>query len=169
MEWARQSGALGAGEADELVSAVAEDPRQGEAGFARAIAFREALYRLFSTLARGEARLGADDLELLNSVLREALAHLEVDATPEGFDWTWRSGDLDSDRILWPVARSAAELLTSDEVPQLRECASETCGWLFVDRSRTRRRKWCDMSTCGNRAKARRYYRRRKADRTGSA
>ena len=69
--------------------------------------------------------------------------------------------------MLGPVARSAAELLTSDRLDRLRQCESEKgCGWLFVDGSRNRSRRWCDMSDCGNRAKARRFHRRH---RRGSA
>ena len=62
-----------------------------------------------------------------------------------------------------PVARSAAELLTSPRATRVHECESDTCTWLFVDRSHARRRRWCDMSSCGNRAKARRHYARTKA------
>lgn len=67
--------------------------------------------------------------------------------------------------MLWPVARSAAELLTSPDAQRVRECALRSCSWLFVDRSRNRRRRWCDMKTCGNRAKARRHYRRKQKSR----
>ena len=52
--------------------------------------------------------------------------------------------------------------LTSEELDQVRECAGNTCGWLFVDMSRNHSRHWCDMRDCGNRAKVRRYYQRRK-------
>jgi predicted RNA-binding Zn ribbon-like protein len=40
---------------------------------------------------------------------------------------------------------------------RVRECANHDCGWLFLDLSRNRSRKWCDMSSCGNRAKVRRF------------
>jgi predicted RNA-binding Zn ribbon-like protein len=60
------------------------------------------------------------------------------------------------------VARAAADLLVSPERALVRECASGTCSWLFVDRSRTHQRRWCSMKTCGNRAKARRFYTRRR-------
>jgi predicted RNA-binding Zn ribbon-like protein len=59
------------------------------------------------------------------------------------------------------ILRSAAELLTAAELPQVRECAGSDCTWLFLDRSRNRSRRWCPMETCGNRAKAHRHYRRR--------
>jgi predicted RNA-binding Zn ribbon-like protein len=131
------------------------------AAFRRAIAFREKLYAIFASLARGKEPEG-QDLELLNRMLCRALPHLRVAKTPAGFGWDW-SGDADAlDQVLWPVARSAADLLTSDERNQVRECASDVCSWLFVDRSRTHRRRWCDMKTCGNRAKARRHYQKTK-------
>ena len=43
---------------------------------------------------------------------------------------------------------------------RVKECDNETCRWLFVDMSKNRSRRWCDMKDCGNRAKARRHYRR---------
>ena len=66
------------------------------------------------------------------------------------------------DYPLWPIARSAADLLVSADVALVHECASDVCSWLFVDRSPGRRRRWCDMKVCGNRAKARRFYQRRR-------
>ena len=61
---------------------------------------------------------------------------------------------------LWPVAHAAANLLVSDQVSRVRMCASDSCDWLFLDLSRNQMRRWCDMKTCGNRVKARRYYER---------
>ena len=64
----------------------------------------------------------------------------------------------DLERPLWDIARSAADLLTSGDHDRIKECASTTCEWVFLDRSRNRSRRWCDMSDCGNRAKARRFH-----------
>jgi predicted RNA-binding Zn ribbon-like protein len=44
----------------------------------------------------------------------------------------------------------------------MRICANEECRWVFRDYSPAARRKWCDMSTCGNRAKAARHRERQK-------
>lgn len=86
--------------------------------------------------------------------------------------WTWGgsaasiSDSVDSgdalERVLWPVVWSAAQLLTSSEVSLVRECAGPACGWMYVDRSRNHMRRWCSMDGCGTRAKARRYYQRKK-------
>jgi predicted RNA-binding Zn ribbon-like protein len=59
---------------------------------------------------------------------------------------------------LLALARSAGELLTSDEVAAVRSCPGNHCGWLFLDSRGSRR--WCTMSACGNRAKARRFTQR---------
>ena len=45
----------------------------------------------------------------------------------------------------------------------LRFCANPRCRWIFLDRSGSRARRWCDMSACGNRFKARRFRARRRA------
>jgi predicted RNA-binding Zn ribbon-like protein len=65
---------------------------------------------------------------------------------------------------LWPVARSAAELLTSGDLARVGQCPGEECGWLFLDTSRAGRRQWCDMADCGNLAKVRRFRDQRRAD-----
>jgi predicted RNA-binding Zn ribbon-like protein len=64
---------------------------------------------------------------------------------------------------LWPIVLAAAELLTSAGRARVRECAAHGCGWLFLDTSRSQRRRWCTMASCGNRAKARRFYERTRA------
>ena len=67
------------------------------------------------------------------------------------------------ERVVWPVARSAADLLTSDLLSRVRRCEDDRgCGYLFIDTSRNRSRRWCSMESCGNRAKARRHYARQK-------
>jgi predicted RNA-binding Zn ribbon-like protein len=76
-------------------------------------------------------------------------------------EWTSAADGLQ--QVLFAVLGSAAELLASDRVGRIRECASADCTWLFVDESRNRSRRWCDMSACGNRMKARRHYQRAKA------
>ena len=58
--------------------------------------------------------------------------------------------------------KSRDALLTSPELDLVRSCANDACGWLFIDTSRKHNRKWCEMGVCGNRAKARRFYERKK-------
>lgn len=58
------------------------------------------------------------------------------------------------------TARSALRLIASDDTERLKICPN--CEWLFIDRSKNRSRTWCDMAVCGNRAKARLHYRKRR-------
>jgi predicted RNA-binding Zn ribbon-like protein len=126
----------------------------------RAVALREAIYHLFSATAAGRMPRRVD-VETLNKYLPRALAgpHLRAgDAPGAGFTLGWAETSDDLDGCLLPVVRSAAALLTSPELSRVGECADDRgCGYLFYDETRNRSRRWCDMGSCGNRAKARRH------------
>ncbi|GHF71441.1 putative RNA-binding Zn ribbon-like protein [Amycolatopsis bartoniae] len=72
-----------------------------------------------------------------------------------------RSGDIAA--ALATLARSAIELVSGVDSALIRECGAEECTRLYVDRSARRSRRWCDMRSCGNRAKAQNFRRRRAA------
>ena len=131
--------------------------------FSRAIALRECLYRIFQSLAAGRAP-ARQDLITLNDALASVMSQARVEARGRDFVWGWADGDASLDRLLWPVVRAAAELLVSPDRARVRECASDACSWLFIDRSPTQRRRWCSMKTCGNRDKVRRFYERNRTD-----
>jgi len=94
-------------------------------------------------------------------MLHEALSRLEIRPSEDRFEWAWVLDANDLDRMLWPIVRSAAELLTSGDLRKVRQCAREGCDWLFVDASKNHSRRWCSMNMCGSRVKARRYYQRK--------
>jgi predicted RNA-binding Zn ribbon-like protein len=140
--------------------ARADDRLEAERVLARATRLREALYRLFRGAARGQSP-DPDDLGVLQAELTLALPHLRIAWSPAGFGWEWDQASPGLDRVLWPVAWSAAELLVQGPLERIRECpGQDTCGWLFLDLSKNASRRWCDMRVCGNRAKARRHYER---------
>lgn len=162
----RQTGALSEAQLAHLRAEAVRRPAEAAATLARALGLREVIYRLFLALAEGESAPPAE-LADLNRALADALAQARVAEDGRNvsgrFAWTWADDPLRLDMPLWPVARSAAELLTSSELSALRLCASETCAWLFLDTSRNGSRRWCSMRTCGNRAKARRHHARVRA------
>ena len=163
VSWARQAGLIDERRAAELVRRGEARPAEAGTALAEAVALREALFRVFTAVAAGGAP-AADDLAAVNRRLPRALARQRIAPSASGFAWTWSdaTGAPDAlDSMLDPVLRSAADLLTGGELGALRECASDACRWLFLDRSRNQSRRWCDMKVCGNRAKARRHYRRR--------
>lgn len=161
LSWGRQAGVVDTALAGRLERRAARRKGEAQQVFDEAIDLRERLYRIFSALAAG-SRPAPRDLDALNGSLTSVFPHRAVVQVEDRFEWQWSGPPGALDRMLWPVLQSAAELLTSDEVHQVRECNSDRCTWLFVDRSRTHRRRWCDMKTCGNRAKARRHYQRTK-------
>jgi predicted RNA-binding Zn ribbon-like protein len=157
--WSRHLGILTKAEAQRLLEGAARHPAEASAVLARTIALREAVYRLYSSIAHGLAPQ-ASDLAIFNAELSAALAHSRLVPTAEGFAWDWPGDEHALDQMLWPVVHDAAELLTSEELKRVGQCIDDRCGWLFLDLSRNRSRRWCSMKDCGNRAKARRHYQR---------
>jgi predicted RNA-binding Zn ribbon-like protein len=159
--WARHAGILTDGEAKDLLHHAARQPQLAEAALKRAISLRETIYGI--CLATIESREpDPEALTAFNQRLLEALSRLEISASMAGFKWTWAAEKPNLDQVLWPVVRSAADLLTSQDLGRLRQCAGQGCDWLFLDLSRNSSRRWCSMDACGSRAKSQRYYLRRK-------
>src|SRR2546430_3973832 len=144
-------------DARRLVMRAQRQPAEARKVVERAVALREAIWRVFSPLANDENPT-AEDVALLRKEALRAAARAELAVAGGHGQWVWRVGE-DLEYPVGALARSAVELLTTaEELSRLRECASETCQWLFLDRSKSRTRRWCDMRDCGNRAKARRVY-----------
>src|SRR5262245_37580636 len=164
VEFGRDAGTLDAATGQRLLEAARTRTADADRALRHAVALREAVYRLFSAIAAG-TRPAAPDLDTLNAALADALPRVALARRGDGLAAIWTGTGDELDRPLWPVALSAAGLLLSDELhPRVRKCANHPCGWLFVDRSRSRTRRWCAMEGCGNRVKARRHYARRRAE-----
>jgi predicted RNA-binding Zn ribbon-like protein len=157
--WCQHADVIPAQEARYLLKQAARRPDAARAALERALVLREAIYRIMDAVTR-DSTPEASDVATLNEFLSEAMSHLQLILTADGLGWTWVGAESSLQRVLWPVAHSAAELLLADELSRVGVCADEGCGWLFVDRSKNQSRRWCSMEDCGNRAKARRHYRR---------
>lgn len=162
VRWSWTSGILTEAEAAHLVTVSEQLPELAEQVLEAARGLRENLYGIFSALAN-ERQTPAPALDALNHMLPYAMGKLRLALADGGVQWQWRHEPDALDAMLNPIIHSAAELLTSPHVTRLKECANDGCGWLFLDTSRNRSRRWCDMRECGNRAKARRHYRRLKS------
>lgn len=128
-----------------------------------AIALREAIYRIFTAIAESET-VTASDLEHLNHALAQTPQRVRLIRRPKGFGWAANDAVPIVPALLAPVLWSAADLLTYADNRRLRRCANEDCLWLFMDHSKGGTRRWCDMNSCGNRAKAKRHYARSKQE-----
>jgi predicted RNA-binding Zn ribbon-like protein len=103
-----------------------------------------------------EARLEA--LNEINRVLGRSAGTRRVELQEDGtFARTFVPvGDAFAG-LLIPVVESAADALILGELARVRRCADQRCGRVFQDETKNGRRRWCDMATCGNRAKAARH------------
>jgi len=167
--WRKQAGGITESEERSLLREAARRPRDARKTLRKAKSLRDAVFEIFSAAAGGR-RPPRGALTALNITLPSALAQRSLRETARArFAWFWRSEDSERalERVLWPVIWEAASLLTSRELDRVRECAADSCAWLFLDRSKNQTRRWCDMTVCGNRTKARRHYARIKKGRKG--
>jgi predicted RNA-binding Zn ribbon-like protein len=156
--WSRHAGVLSAQKAGILLSKGEQAPAESEAVFRQAIQIRETIFHVFANLAHNESPQD-DELVKLHQDWLDNQSHSKLVPTESGFILGWEDGDA-LDSMLWPITRSAMELLISDDLGRIKQCGR--CDWLFVDRSRNRSRRWCSMDACGNRIKMARRYEREK-------
>ncbi len=158
--WSRQVGLLNAAAGGRLLHEAGRRPADADAVLKRAIAIREAIYGIVLALLE-QRPPAASVLKIFNRELKTAFRHLQVVPRPQGLTWNWIAGSRNLEAMLWPILRSAAELLTSERRARIGQCADDRgCGWLFLDNTKNRSRRWCEMGDCGNRAKAHRHYQR---------
>ncbi|MBX7143536.1 MAG: ABATE domain-containing protein [Oligoflexia bacterium] len=121
--------------------------------------FREQLYALWRAAVQGKLR--DQSLKFLNRILADAEPQQLV-RTNNAVIWQVTPPKPVVSRIIWPIVADAADLLVHADLSRLRFCAAHDCGWIFLDESKAGKRRWCDMSDCGNRSKARRFQRRQR-------
>jgi predicted RNA-binding Zn ribbon-like protein len=136
--------------------------RKGEAIrlFDEAMAVRETIYRMFSATASAKAPSNVD-VEALNRLLEQTPGRTRLSVAKGGNAWRLPHASAAVASLLAPVLWSAGDLLVADRSSRVRLCANEKCRWLFLDDSKSGTRRWCAMSSCGNRAKAHRHFMRR--------
>ncbi|HEV8362498.1 MAG TPA: CGNR zinc finger domain-containing protein [Gemmatimonadaceae bacterium] len=103
-------------------------------------------------------RARLDAIAEINRVLGRSAGTRRVEERANGrFVRTFVPGGDAFAGLLIPVVESAADSLIGGELMRVRRCADARCPRLFLDTTRNSRRRWCDMATCGNRAKAARF------------
>jgi predicted RNA-binding Zn ribbon-like protein len=163
LQWGEEAGVITKKTAERLSVAWQAAPARAQASLRNAVVVRDAIYDVFSAVAERRVAPGAQ-VAVLNKAICDASKHLQIAYDNQQFIWEWICPEDSFDSVLWPVARAAVNLLTSEQLTYVRLCAADTCKWLFLDTTKNHRRRWCEMKTCGNRSKAKRYYRRQKAD-----
>lgn len=159
LAWCRRLGIIGVPTQAELERMAAGKAAQAVAVLADAVALREALYRLAQATRQGKVAKPAD-LEILNRILLRYPEGRVIAAAGSRLGWKAHGEGLELGSPLGAIARLGADLLVTAAPNSIRCCAGPDCGWLFHDTSPNKRRRWCSMESCGNRAKARRHYER---------
>jgi len=153
--WAEARGVITRTAARALRRRAASDPDEARRAHGRAVDLREALYRVLEALA-GKRRPPPDDLNVLNAHVSATFEGAALSASGTRFTLETPRG-VGLDEVLRRVVRAAVDLLASDRVEHIGRCADDSCAWLFLDTTRSRTRRWCDMKSCGNRNKVRRF------------
>jgi predicted RNA-binding Zn ribbon-like protein len=169
--WGLRVGLLNHEEAQELAQSAVQNPGRAARTLSSARRLREALFRLFKALLQKE-QPRPEDLRLFNGQLRRALSRQTVQAPDPETHGAYLLGFSDEgdplQRFLFRLLGQAADLLTTADVHRLKVCSTPECGWLFLDTTKNASRRWCDMASCGNRAKAQRFYRKKKLSASGA-
>ncbi|MQC26317.1 MAG: hypothetical protein DWG76_02560 [Chloroflexi bacterium] len=162
LAWCGLAGLLDSAQIRALQEKSAQQPRNSKNVLADARRLREAIYSLIADAASSREP-HPEVLQVFNDYLTRATAQGALQHSSGKFAWQSIPQDPSLEAMLWPLARSAADLLLGPELTYVGECEGEGCGWLFIDESRNHSRRWCNMNDCGNRAKAKRHYQRAKA------
>jgi predicted RNA-binding Zn ribbon-like protein len=159
LSWSHKAGLLVRERIKLLSQYAAEHPEQRDIAFVKAIRVRETLYQLFSPIAKNKTP-NTKILNEYNAILSECLSKLQLQVTSTDATANFKNDTVSLDEPLCIIIKSSYDILTSENFRRLKECPR--CGWLFVDRTKNGKRRWCDMKVCGSKDKATRYYHRKK-------
>lgn len=153
LAWGKDAEILTTSEAQKLERLACKRPDLAKNIFLKAYELRESLYYLFVAEIES-SKSDRVHLDRFNKILNETLVQRTLVPAEKGYQWQWRSEN-NLSIVNWAIALSASKLLTSSEIENVKQCPG--CGWLFLDTSKNKRRRWCDMRACGNRAKVKRH------------
>jgi predicted RNA-binding Zn ribbon-like protein len=156
--WSVATGLLSAREAKAGFAAW-----QSQAGevLSEAVAFRSTLREMFADIGEGRA-IRKGHVSAINERLKANRGYSELMRTDDGYEKLFRADFSDLRQILIAVAESAADLLAFGELTLVRKCENPDCVLFFYDTTKNHKRRWCSMAACGNRAKVRAFYERKK-------
>ena len=154
-EWALHASLVSAQEFDVYKPMVFESPISYRPDLDAIIAFRECLYAVFYPLSLHQAAPD-EALQQINHRFQQGVAWRVLRSVDGRPTWTWKpctSAQELTAMLMGRLAIEATQLLVSDALSSLRCCSSTDCDWVFLDISKNKLRKWCQMSVCGSREK----------------
>ena len=158
--WSKAAGLIDAAGQRRLLALAAKQPQAAAKALALVLEARSALADLF----RGSVPQRTRAMAAINEVLAQDRFVMQLESGKSGLRQQWEPDGPELRQPLLILLREAAVLLSSPARAQIHHCAGDDCGWFFLDTSRNQSRRWCEMETCGNKAKARAHYHRHRAE-----
>jgi predicted RNA-binding Zn ribbon-like protein len=155
--WIHSADAINNSQKESLLKKGWENQTKANQVYKDAIQLREALYDLFINMINRED-VSPVNMQMINQWLSRAFSNLELTRLNSHFVLDWNDENFELESVIWPIIRSFSDLITSEDRKRIKQCGN--CGYLFVDNSKNRSRRWCSMEICGNRVKARRHARK---------
>jgi predicted RNA-binding Zn ribbon-like protein len=146
--------------ASRLQSLISSEPLAVEPVLTIILRLRSTMLSIFAAVARKKP-VEMSWIAPINEILRITEGHDELVQQGEVWRLQYVAREQGLEWLLAAIARSAAELLVEGVDAPVRRCANPKCRLFFYDDSRTHRRRWCSMSTCGNRHKVAAFFKRR--------
>jgi predicted RNA-binding Zn ribbon-like protein len=155
IDWAAHARVLPPADADWLKKAAADDPALGKKLLSSALALREDVYEVGAGLAAGEGP-PSGPIDRIRAVHAHCLERARLQPFDRHFAWNWLTAASPTEAVLGPISLSALTTLMQADLTRIKQCQGDKCGWLFLDTTKNKSRRWCEMEVCGNRAKQKR-------------
>lgn len=152
--WVHVADAISDSQKKRLLQISRENQRKANQVYKDAIQLREAAYEFVVSMINHD-EVSPVHMQLVNQWLSKAFSNLELTQLDNRFVLDWKAENFELESALWPILRSFTALITSEDCNRIKQCSN--CGWVFVDNSKNKSRRWCSMEICGNRIKARRH------------
>ena len=152
--WIHSADAINNSQKESLLKMGWENQIKATQVYKDALQLREALYDLVVNMINRED-VSPVTMQMINQWLSRAFSNLELTRFNSHFVLDWKGENFELESVIWPIIRSFAYLITSEDRKRIKQCGN--CGYLFVDNSKNKSRRWCSMEICGNRVKARRF------------
>jgi len=160
LKWVSRQGILPPDRFNALSTLAKKEPEKSDLALKKITETREVLYSLFSSLAFNE-KPQKEIVDKFNKLLQESFSSIRLDIGITKNEISFADPSLSCLEPLHIILKSAFDVLTQEEASRIKECPS--CGWLFLDKTKNKKRRWCNMLDCGSKDKASRYYHRKKA------
>ena len=152
--WVYFAAAINNSQKERLLQKGQENQLKANQIYRDSIQLREVFYDfIINTINRNEVPQA--NMQLINQWYSRASSSLELTRLDNRFVLDWKAGSFELESVLWPIIKAFVNLVISEDRNRIKQCSN--CGYLFVDNSKNKSRRWCSMEICGNRVKARRF------------